>query len=278
MKIYGIISTEMVLRRGAASVHCKNAVLLFVKITETRYSLHETGAPYMNIALILSGGTGTRLQSDIPKQYIQIGNQPVISYCIKTLSAHEMVDGIHIVAEPEWQESIGNWLKEADPEGKLKGFSSPGKNRQLSILNGLKDIKSYAQKDDYLLIHDAARPMLSANQISACLSQVKGHDGLMPVLPMKDTVYMSKDGKQISGLLNRSEIYAGQAPEVFQLGSYYEANVRLLPDRILTINGSAEPAVLAGLDIIMIPGEESNFKITTKADLERFQNLVEESK
>ena len=210
----------------------------------------------MNIALILSGGTGTRLKSDIPKQYIKVGSQPIISYCIQTLSTHNLVDGIQIVAEPKWQESIRLWIKESDPEGKFKGFSVPGKNRQLSILNGLEDIRSYAQKDDYIFIHDAARPLLSKKQIFDCLSQVKGHDGLMPALPMKDTVYRSKDGKQVFGLLNRSEIYAGQAPEVFRIGPYYEANVRLLPDQILAINGSAEPAILAGLDIIMIPGEE----------------------
>ena len=94
---------------------------------------------------------------------------------------------------------------------------------------------------------------------------------------MKDTVYASQDGRSIQALLNRNEIYAGQAPEVFCLGSYYEANISLLPDQILKINGSTEPAVLAGLDITMIPGDEKNFKITTKEDLARFIRIVKES-
>ncbi len=97
------------------------------------------------------------------------------------------------------------------------------------------------------------------------------------MLPMKDTVYSSADGKRITALLDRSEIYAGQAPEVFRLGVYYAANVRLLPDRIKNINGSTEPAVMAGLDVAMIFGDENNFKITTKADLERFQSIVKEA-
>lgn len=67
---------------------------------------------------------------------------------------------------------------------------------------------------------------------------------------------------------------AGQAPELFRLGKYYEANLRLLPERIRHIHGSAEPAVLAGMDIAMIPGDEKNFKITTKADLERFEKTA----
>ena len=98
---------------------------------------------------------------------------------------------------------------------------------------------------------------------------------MLPVLPMKDTVYESRDGKTISALLNRSQIYAGQAPEVFRLGAYYQANKRLLPDNILKINGSTEPAILAGLSIAMIPGDEDNFKVTTAADLERFRRLAE---
>ena len=107
--------------------------------------------------------------------------------------------------------------------------------------------------------------------ISECFSAIEGHDGVLPVLPMKDTVYFSEEGKTIDSLLNRSQIFAGQAPEVFYLGSYYKANEALLPEKILSINGSTEPAILAGMDIVMIPGDEGNFKITTKADLERFE-------
>lgn len=110
--------------------------------------------------------------------------------------------------------------------------------------------------------------------IDTCVEALLGHDGVLPVLPMKDTVYVSEDGKSISSLINRSQVFAGQAPEVFALGKYYEANRRLLPDRILAINGSTEPAIMAGMDIAMIPGDEENYKITTKADLERFSEKI----
>ena len=126
------------------------------------------------------------------------------------------------------------------------------------------------------MIHDAARPMLSDEQITACLTEIEGHDGILPVLPMKDTVYMSEDGKRVFSLMDRSKIFSGQAPESFVLGKYLEANRRLLPDRILKINGSTEPAVMAGMDIAMIAGDENNFKITTQADLNRFCGIVKE--
>ena len=127
---------------------------------------------------------------------------------------------------------------------------------------------------DYVLIHDAARPLLSAELISDCLEAVRGHDGVLPVLPMKDTVYRSADGRSITSLLDRSTVFAGQAPEVFLLGRYLQASRRLLPDAILRINGSTEPAIMDGMDIAMIPGDEGNFKITTKEDLERFRRII----
>ena len=125
-----------------------------------------------------------------------------------------------------------------------------------------------------MLIHDAARPLLSAGLIHDCLQGLVGYGGVLPVLPMKDTVYLSEDGKEISSLLDRKQIFAGQAPEVFRLGAYCRANQALLPDRILTINGSTEVAVMAGMKVHMISGDERNFKITTAEDLQRFERLV----
>lgn len=229
----------------------------------------------MNIALILSGGTGNRLGGNIPKQYIEVGGKPIISYCIRTLSLMEQIHGIQIVASSPWQVQIMDWLADADVCTKFRGFSLPGENRQLSIYHGLEDIRAYAGQSDHVLIHDAARPMLSERMVVSCLEAVDGHDGVLPVLPMKDTVYSSTDGKIVKSLLNRSEIYAGQAPELFRLGAYYEANRTLMPDRILHINGSTEPAIMAGLDVVMIPGDEGNFKITTQSDLERFRACFE---
>lgn len=229
----------------------------------------------MNVALVLSGGTGTRLGADIPKQYIEVNGKMVIAYCIEQLSLHPMIDAIQIVASEQWQDAIKQCLLLADPNKKFRGFSEPGENRQLSIYHGLEDIKKYVEHEENVLIHDAARPMLSHQLITDCMHALEEHDGVLPVLPMKDTVYSSVDGKSVSSLLDRKEIYAGQAPEAFKIDKYYEANQRLMPEQILHINGSTEPAVMAGMDIAMIPGDENNFKITTKTDMEKFCRMVE---
>lgn len=225
----------------------------------------------MNTALILSGGIGSRMGTEIPKQYIEVQNRLVISYSIEVLSRHARIDAIQIVAAPQWHEKIVESLTMYDKDKKFRGFSVPGENRQLSIYYGLTDIRSFAKDSDIVLVHDAARPLLSEQIITDSLSAVEGHDGVLPILSMKDTIYKSEDGRRIDALLDRDKLFAGQAPETFRIGVYYQANRRLRFDQMLSINGAAEPAFMAGLDIVMIAGDEDNFKITTKKDLERFE-------
>ena len=230
----------------------------------------------MNIALRLSGGIGARISSDIPKQYIKINNKAIIGYCIDTINRNALIDKIVIVAEESWHKYILEYCQE-NGISKFLDLAEQGKNRQLSILNGLEVINKFAEDDDLVFIHDAARPLLSDDLINRCINAVSdgnNYDGALPVLPMKDTVYYSENGKSVSKLLNRSNVYAGQAPEVFKFRKYYEANLKLLPDKILNINVSSEVAILAGMNIAMIEGDENNFKITTQADLDRFKEMV----
>lgn len=237
----------------------------------------------MNIALVLSGGRGERLESNVAKQYVRISGRMVITRSLALFMKSPYIDGVMIVSHREWRERI---LADLGAAGvgleKQVAFARPGRNRQLSVLNGLEGILSQMNgigdkrgSDHVVLIHDAARPCLTERQIKECFEALPGHDGVMPVLPMKDTVYVSQDGNKVTGLFERSSLYSGQAPELFYLKKYYEANRRLLPYEILKINGSTEPAVLAGMDIAMIPGDENNFKITTRGDMERFRELVQ---
>lgn len=234
----------------------------------------------MNIAIILAGGTGSRLGAKIPKQYIEVEGRPIISHCLELFAEHERIDGIQIVADEIWRTFIQKKMNDAEPitsmfHRKFKGFSNPGINRQTSILHSLEDVRSYAGKNAAVIIHDAVRPFVTKKLISHCLDALMAHEGAVPILPVKDTLYYSDDKIGISSLLDRSRIFAGQSPEAFRLQEYYEANRRLLPDQILEISGSSEPAVMAGMDVAMIPGDEDNFKITTQKDLEQFKTILE---
>lgn len=231
------------------------------------------------VALVLSGGKGLRLGEAIPKQYIKVGDKMIITYCMETLVNHNKIDDIIIVANDEWQAAIvDNMSRAGISDDKLVGFAEPGVNRQESILNGLKLAMSYyGLNDAYVLVHDAARPCLTEKQISQMIEANDSNDvdGVMPALPMKDTVYVSNDGNVIDGLCDRAKLFAGQAPELFELHKYYNANMSLSQDELYKINGSTEPAYMAGMNIRIITGDENNYKITTKQDLDRFRAEIE---
>ena len=231
------------------------------------------------IALFLSGGIGSRVGGEIPKQYITVAGRPVFSYSLDVLMGCSRLDGVRIVADPEWEGEIEAFMSRLQYQpDKFMGFSLPGATRQLSILNGIRDIASDLEEDEwddtYVIVHDAARPHLTSELINALVDACHGHDGALPVLSMKDTIYESKDGKSITGLLDRSTLFAGQAPEAYVLDKYLKANEALLPKEILKVNGACEPAISFGMDIALIPGDEKNSKITTSEDLKEFEKSL----
>lgn len=243
----------------------------------------------MNHAIVLSGGTGTRTGANMPKQYVRVDGHMMVTHALRSLLCSDRIDRLYIVCADEWRDEITEDVREAGLNaGKIAGYAKPGDTRQLSILNGLNyiieenklgntDLSGTEGSVDTVLIHDAARPFLTEDLIGRCYDALEDNDGVMPVLPMKDTVYLSNDGSNISGLLDRRTVFAGQAPELFRLMPYYEANRKLLPDKILKINGASEPAVMAGMKIAMIPGDEKNIKVTTAQDLREFLKTIEDS-
>lgn len=225
---------------------------------------------YMVYALILAGGNGIRFGSDVPKQYMLAKGKPIISYCLDKFSSNELVDKIIIVATNEWYDYIKeNMAKKVC--NKFVGFASAGKSRQHSILNGLVMMRELgAEDEDIVMIHDSARPCVSNEIITDSIIGIEMYDGIMPVISVKDTVYYSEDGKTVSKLIDRDKLFAGQTPESFRFKKYYDAVLSLDDDELLSIKGTTELAFKKGLNVSMISGEESNFKITTMDDYDKF--------
>lgn len=224
----------------------------------------------MNIAIILAGGTGVRLGGCLPKQYIEVCGKPVLLYCLEKFERHARIDKIIIVAAEEWQAVISGWV-ERTGVGKFSGFAPAGSSRQHSIVNGLRKAQQLgAAEQDAVIIHDAARPNVSQQQISQCLDSLCDYDGAMPVLPVKDTVYLSENGEQITSLLNRDALYAGQAPEAFRFGRYLAIHTGMTETELALVRGSSEIAYRKGFKIRLFPGDEHNYKITTAEDLDKF--------
>lgn len=228
----------------------------------------------MNIALILSGGIGNRMKmGNIPKQYLLFRGRPIFDYSVSTFQSHPMIDGILIVADPNWRNFINEWLG-VSSISKFLGYAIPGDTRQLSIKNGLFEINQLNAKEINVIIHDAARPLVSSRVITECLNGLEDYDGVMPVIPVKDTCYYSENGHIVSGTIPREHLYAGQSPEAFKFEKYFKLHCTSDDDYLKTINGSSELAYQNGLSIKMISGEEMNLKITTKSDLDLFEKFL----
>lgn len=230
----------------------------------------------MNYAIILSGGIGTRMQmGDFPKQYLEVEKKPILLYTLEQFQKSSAVEKIVIVAADAWREKIRGWMEE-DGITKFLAFADAGDTRQESIHNGLAVcMEDSVLENDGVIIHDGVPPLVSEQLIGDCLAALADHEGCMPVLPMKDTIYQSSDGTKIDHLLERSTLFAGQAPEAFRLHPYAKINREASKEELSLTRGTSEIAYRHGMDVAMIPGDERNFKITTRSDLERFCTIVE---
>lgn len=228
----------------------------------------------MNVAIILSGGVGSRMGHTIPKQYIEVCGRPIIEYCLQTIVTHGDINMVIVGVADEWLGFTKDCVSKIGPKIPVY-YSKPGEIRQSTIVNALQVAKQHGvTNSDKVLIHDAARPLLTAKLISDCLEACKEADAVLPVIPVKDTTYLSHDGVHIDSLLERNTLWNGQAPEVFIFGSYYEANMRLTEEELNKITGSTEVSYRAGLKCVLIPGDTNNFKITTPEDLSNFESII----
>lgn len=226
--------------------------------------------------IILSGGTGSRMHSLKPKQYIEVCGRPVISYTLACFD-FSLFKNVVIVLAETWKPFVEEICRTEYSEQNFI-FAPAGGSRQESILNGLESLRDSAKLDDVVVIHDAARPCLRKETVDKLISACDVYEGAMPVLPVKDTVYLSADGREISGLLNRDQLFCGQAPEAFKYGRYLSINRSLSLDELSKVRGSSEIAFKHGMKVSMVEGDESNFKITTPADLSRFSAMIKKER
>lgn len=221
----------------------------------------------MNIALVLSGGTGTRMGLNVPKQYQTIAGKPVIVHTLERFERFQAVAGVIVVASAEWTAHIWEW-KEAYSLSKLWGIAPAGTNRQRSILSGLLTAKRFVKKEArYVIVQDAVRPLTTQDLLQRLIAGLEEAPAVMPVLPITDTTYTSQDGQWVSGLLDRCTLFAGQAPEAFHFQPYLKLYQETSAELFSAMSGSCQLPYSRGWKVKMVQGDPENIKITYLADL-----------
>ncbi len=212
------------------------------------------------VAIIVAAGRGTRAGGEIPKQWQHLGDRTVAGHAMQTFADHPLIDKLIFVLHPDDLETN---LWPSDPAADLV---TGGKTRRASVLAGLEAAEGQA---DIVLIHDAARPLISPTIIDDVLAALDTHDGAAPAIAVIDTLWHGANG-QVTGMQDRDGLYRAQTPQGFHLAPLLAAH------RANTADATDDVAVAraAGLDVAIVTGDEENIKITMPGDLARAKKLM----
>jgi 2-C-methyl-D-erythritol 4-phosphate cytidylyltransferase len=223
-------------------------------------------------AVVPAAGVGKRMNADRPKQYLELADLTVIEQTLARLLQAEVFAKIAVaisVEDPYWPElAIGKHERIITAPG--------GKERADSVLSGLKSIRSKAKDDDWVLVHDAARPCLALEDIRKLINTLKDDDvgGILALLS-HDTL-KNVDGNQILGTLDRQHIWRALTPQMFRYGMLKSALEETAGDPRITDEASA--LEIQGFTPKIVEGRPDNIKITRPEDLALAQFYLDQQK
>ena len=221
----------------------------------------------MNIALIVFGGKGTRINSKVPKQFVKINGRELVGYTIETFERHPLIDSIVLVAPADYLTYTKN-LVLTSRFYKVTNVIAGGQNRQESVRVGLNSLKCH--DNDNVLIHDGDRPLVGDKLITNCLRELEKVDALIPVIRCDETLEeVSNSGRRY----NRDGVsYDIQTPQCFKFKLIKDAHNKLKNEEF---SDDASLIETLGGEVKLIPGHKENFKITTDKDLDYLKSLLE---
>lgn len=234
----------------------------------------------MNIAVIFAGGSGIRMGSKTPKQFLKIHDKPVLAWTLELFEHHPEIDIIRIVAQRQYFNQVEDICKSYQIT-KFCGVYEGGESAQDSIYAGLMACRSAGDADDSIvLLHDGVRPYVKPDVISANIQSVKNKGNGVTFTPCVETLIISKDGKQIDSIPYRRESYAAQAPQSFRLGDIIAAHekIRCRPNGYIDMVDQATICFTLGIPINLVPGNRGNIKITTPEDIVTLEGLLKDIK
>ncbi len=216
-------------------------------------------------AMVPAAGAGKRMGSAVPKQYLSLAGRPVIAHTLASLLDHPRIDGVAVAigAGDEWWPTVAAELNAAKPLRVVTG----GAERCHSVLNGLEALSEPAQPEDWVLVHDAARPCLTAGDLDRLIDTLADDPvGGLLAIPVRDTLKQADDAGRVAATVDRSRLWHALTPQMFRLGMLHEA-LRAALARGLLVTDEAAAMEAAGFAPRLVEGRADNLKITRPEDL-----------
>lgn len=228
-------------------------------------------------AIVLAGGRGKRMKSDVPKQFLLLQDKPVIYYSLKTFE-DSFVDSVILVTSVDDIDYCQKEIVEKYGFHKVEKIVAGGKERYHSVLSGIKA----SSECDYIFIHDGARPCLTQDVLERLLNNVMESKACVTGMPVKDTIKIADEGGFIESTPNRDLVWMIQTPQVFSFDLIKKAYLLLekeeysLIQRGISITDDAMVVeTLLGEKVKLVEGSYQNIKITTPEDLTIAEGFIE---
>ena len=230
-----------------------------------------------NIAIVLSAGQGSRMNSDIPKQYMDLCGMPVIAWSLKTFQEFDPIEEIILVTAPEDIEYCQTEIIDRYRCDKVRKIVPGGAQRYLSVWEGLKAAKDMIgtgalsgknKKGSIVFIHDGARPMIDRPILERALQSAQENSACVAGMPVKDTIKIAdKDGFAVQTPARRL-VWQVQTPQVFSFPLVYRAYRRLIEAGITDVTDDAMVVErMTDVRVKLVEGSYRNIKITTPEDI-----------
>lgn len=226
----------------------------------------------MNIAVILAGGSGKRTEQDVPKQFINVYDKPIIIYTLEAFQRHPGIDGIIVSCLEGWGEILKAYAREYGIT-KLKWVINGGENGQESTQKAIYELKNVCKSGDIVMVHDAVRPFVSSEIISDCIATCRRYgNGLSAIRFQAETIVRSKDGISGNEIIDRKDIMRVMTPQAYSFEKALWALEEAERRGIITVYINVLMVEL-GERLYFSKGSAKNIKLTTMEDIDIFKAL-----
>ena len=229
----------------------------------------------MNVAIVIAGGVGSRMGHDIPKQFINVYDKPVIIYTLEGFQKHPLIDAIEVVCIDGWHDVLWAYAKQYGIN-KLKWVVSGGKTGQESIRNGVYNLENKVNDDDIIIIHDGIRPLVEETVLSDVIIKCNKYGNAVTSMPYNEQIFVIDDEFSTTRYIPRETLRRVSTPQAYKFGKlnekYHEAF-----EKEIGIYGSAYTNTMM-VELVerlyFAAGSDKNIKLTTNDDLEIFKGYL----